>query len=87
MKTNKNFWKTETHQQVFPVLHEEHIRLIHNQKINRRQEVKVSLLITVDAQNCAQTQWRRNDNVRGVERRIETHAALHDRHTCPQREE
>lgn len=71
----------ETHQQMFPVLHKEHIRLIHNKQLDGGKKVEISLALTIGTQNGSKTKWRRNDDVRGVEWRIETHSAFHNRHT------
>lgn len=52
-----------SYQDVFPVLHEEDIRLVQHQQLYGRQEVKVSVALSLCSQNCAEAKWRCNDDV------------------------
>lgn len=67
-----------SHQDVFPVLHEEDVGLVQHQQLDGGQEVKVPLLLTVRSQHRAETERRRHDDVRRVKGGVEAHAAFHD---------
>lgn len=52
-----------SYQDMFPVLHEEDICLVHHQQLDGGEEVKVSLAFSFCSQHCAEAQWRRDDDV------------------------
>lgn len=51
------------YQEVFPVLHEEDICLVHHQYLNGGEKIEVSLFLSLCSQQCTEAQRRRNDDV------------------------
>lgn len=52
-----------SYQYVFPILHEENVRLVDYKQLNRGEEVEVSLTFSLGSQHCAETQRRCNNYV------------------------
>lgn len=61
---------------MFPVLHQVNVSLVDDEKLNRRQEVKISLLLSFSTNDGSQAQGGGDEDVGGVKGGVETNAPL-----------
>lgn len=66
---------------MFPVLHQVNVSLVNDKKLDRRQKVKISLLLSFSTNDGSQAQGGGDEDVGGVKGGIETNAPLKDGHS------
>lgn len=66
---------------MFPVLHQVNVSLVNDEKLDRRQKVKISLLLSFSTNDGSQAQGGGDEDVGGVKGGIETNAPLKDGHS------
>lgn len=68
------------YQDMLPVLHQVNVSLINDEQFDRRQEVKISLLLSFSTNDGPQAQRGGDEDVRGVEGGVKSDAPLQNRH-------
>lgn len=66
---------------MLPVLHQVNVSLINDKQFDRRQEVKISLLLSFSTNDGPQAQRGGDEDVRGVEGGVKSDAPLQNRHS------
>ena len=69
------------YQDMLPVLHQVNVSLINDEQFNRRQKVKISLLLSFSTNDGPQAQRGGNEDVRGIEGGVKSDAPLQNRHS------
>ena len=65
---------------MLPVLHQVNVSLINDEQFDRRQKVKISLLLSFSTNDGPQAQRGGDEDVRGVEGGVKSDAPLQNRH-------